>query len=48
MKHLPLTLLALALASSGLPRLQAQAKPDTGPAVRYTVSFPNAVHHEAR
>lgn len=27
--------------------LQAQ-KADTGPAVRYVVSFPNAVHHEAR
>ena len=23
-------------------------KPDTGPAVRYALSFPNAVHHEAR
>ena len=25
-----------------------KAKADTGPAVRYTMSFPNAVHHEAR
>lgn len=26
----------------------AQPKADTGPAVRYTIAFPNAVHHEAR
>ena len=25
-----------------------KAKPDNGPAVRYAMSFPNAVHHEAR
>jgi len=41
--------LLLALAWVVQPsEAQAQAKPDTGPAVRYTVAFPNAVHHEAR
>ena len=27
---------------------KADPRPDTGPTVRYTVAFPNAVHHEAR
>jgi predicted metalloprotease with PDZ domain len=47
MKSIPTTLLTLALSLSTL-LLQAQSKADTGPAVRYAVSFPNAVHHEAR
>ncbi len=38
-------LLALTL---GAPAVRAQTKPDVGPAVRYAVSFPNAVHHEAK
>ena len=29
-------------------KTSAQLKADTGPAVRYAVAFPNAVHHEAR
>jgi predicted metalloprotease with PDZ domain len=37
--------LTLSLSTS---LLWAQSKPDTGPAVRYAISFPNAVHHEAR
>ena len=37
--------LALACWATGA---QAQPKPDAGPAVRYALSFPNAVHHEAR
>jgi predicted metalloprotease with PDZ domain len=31
-----------------VPLPAAPAKPDTGPAVRYTFAFPNAVHHEAK
>ncbi|MCC3153915.1 M61 family peptidase [Hymenobacter sp. BT770] len=38
-------LLTLSLAGT---EAQAQAKADAGPAVRYSVAFPNAVHHEAR
>ena len=45
MKNIATILFALALGSFGA---QAQTKADTGPAVRYAVSFPNAVHHEAR
>ncbi|MBU6122398.1 M61 family metallopeptidase [Hymenobacter siberiensis] len=30
------------------PPAPVQAKADTGPAVRYTMAFPNAVHHEAK
>src|SRR6476661_612388 len=41
----PLLTVALCLSTT---LLQAQTKADTGPAVRYVVSFPNAVHHEAR
>ena len=45
MKNLATLLLALPL---GTLSAQAQTKADSGPAVRYVVSFPNAVHHEAR
>ena len=45
MKNIATILFALALGSFSA---QAQTKADTGPAVRYAVSFPNAVHHEAR
>ena len=46
MKHLATILLAvLPLAAA---RAQAQNRADAGPAVRYTVAFPNAVHHEAK
>jgi len=38
-------LLALTWGTLGA---RAQNKPDAGPAVRYAMSFPNAVHHEAR
>ncbi|GAA4369563.1 M61 family metallopeptidase [Hymenobacter saemangeumensis] len=41
----PLLALALCLSTT---LLKAQSKADNGPAVRYVVSFPNAVHHEAR
>jgi len=45
MKNVATILFALSLGSFSV---QAQTKADTGPAVRYAVSFPNAVHHEAR
>jgi len=47
MKHLLTSATVLVLSLSSTP-LWAQTKADTGPAVRYAVSFPNAVHHEAR
>ncbi len=37
------------LAWAAMPdTASAQTKPDAGPAVRYAVAFPNAVHHEAK
>ena len=45
MKNTATFLLLLALNAS---RAQAQTAPDAGPAVRYAIAFPNAVHHEAR
>jgi predicted metalloprotease with PDZ domain len=47
MKSFASSLVALALGLSPAV-LHAQNKADTGPPVRYVVSFPNAVHHEAR
>ncbi|WP_310395135.1 M61 family peptidase [Hymenobacter sp.] len=44
-KYAAILFLALGLGTLGT---QAQTKPNPGPAVRYAVSFPNAVHHEAR
>ena len=47
MKHF--STLLLALAALACPTgAQAQSRADSGPAVRYAVSFPNAVHHEAK
>ena len=34
--------------NAGAIKAQAQTKTSIGPAVRYAVAFPNAVHHEAR
>ncbi|WP_210521445.1 M61 family metallopeptidase [Hymenobacter terricola] len=42
------TAIALLGLTAGATGAQAQTKADTGPAVRYTVAFPNAVHHEAK
>ncbi|MFC7669427.1 hypothetical protein ACFQT0_20220 [Hymenobacter humi] len=38
----------LSVCFLGTPLAQAQSKAEVGPAVQYAVSFPNAVHHEAR
>ncbi|OGX81390.1 hypothetical protein BEN47_05380 [Hymenobacter lapidarius] len=43
-----ITAALLLTLAGGASEAQAQAKPDTGPAVRYALSFPNAVHHEAK
>ena len=39
---------ALAKPAAKAPGAPAKAAPAVGPAVRYAVAFPNAVHHEAR
>ena len=47
MKHATIATLLLAF-TLGVPGAYAQTKADTGPAVRYTMAFPNAVHHETK
>ncbi|WP_201978462.1 M61 family metallopeptidase [Hymenobacter rubidus] len=47
MKHLATAAILLSLAFGTVPA-QAQTAPAPGPAVRYTMAFPNAVHHEAK
>jgi len=47
MKHAVTILLSLACGAVSAGA-QAQTRADAGPAVRYALSFPNAVHHEAR
>ena len=47
MKHLATFLVLWALAAQ-TSRAQAPPKAETGPAVRYSLAFPNAVHHEAK
>ena len=47
MKHL-VTMLLLGALTPCLSQAQALPKVEAGPAVRYTLAFPNAVHHEAK